>query len=136
MIKLDFGVAEVFPDGEDQFQSTKWCGKIAYKSPEVLSKKKTFNAQANDIWCLGICLFNMICGSAPFKMACKTDALFVQMMNNGLVEVLSAWGKITLVDKSICQLFQRFFQYEDKRITLQEIKKSEWFQNISCSDQI
>ena len=54
---IDFGLAEVFAK-DSTFQSTKYCGKTVYQSPEITanmkSKRKSFNAKANDIWCLGI----------------------------------------------------------------------------------
>lgn len=64
VIKLcDFGLAEQFIPHLDQhhhqvisFESTKYCGKPNYKSPEC-TKKKPFDAKKNDIWCVGTCLF-------------------------------------------------------------------------------
>ena len=55
----DFGLAEYFGDNSS-FQSSKYCGKTNYQSPEITAKKKSFNAKSNDIFCLGVCLF-MVC---------------------------------------------------------------------------
>lgn len=57
-IKLcDFGLAVFFPKVQGatktSFHSRKFVGKSRYWSPE-LSAHHTFDARANDIWCLGV----------------------------------------------------------------------------------
>ena len=55
----DFGLSSVFSPNST-FQSRKFVGKPSYWSPEV-SQRKAFNAKSNDIWCLGVTLFMMVC---------------------------------------------------------------------------
>ena len=148
-IKLaDFGLAEIFPNSyssqsssphpidpnsklrEQSVWSTDWssnkfCGKQSYKSPEI-ALKKVFNAQKNDIWCLGICLFMMIIGSAPWSIAMPSDPSFVHMMNGNILWVLNGWKKLSYIDKDIIHLFQLFFKYENQRITMEQLKKCKW----------
>eukprot|EP00486_Rosalina_sp_Unknown_P008310 CAMPEP_0201594492 /NCGR_PEP_ID=MMETSP0190_2-20130828/191789_1 /ASSEMBLY_ACC=CAM_ASM_000263 /TAXON_ID=37353 /ORGANISM="Rosalina sp." /LENGTH=371 /DNA_ID=CAMNT_0048054119 /DNA_START=71 /DNA_END=1182 /DNA_ORIENTATION=+ len=71
-IKLcDFGLAKYFKE-KKHCLSTKFCGKNNYKSPEVLNKKKKFDAKQNDIWCLGVTLFMTCAGVAPWNLAHKS----------------------------------------------------------------
>eukprot|EP01083_Nonionella_stella_P242421 845630_1 len=54
---IDFGLAEQFGE-RDGFKSNKYVGKRNYQCPEIVSQK-TFNADSNDVFCLGVCLFMM-----------------------------------------------------------------------------
>merc|ERR1712154_480879 len=64
-VKLcDFGVSQLFTSS--QCLSSKFCGKRNYKSPEIIMKKRKFDAKKNDVWCIGICLFMMTTGLAPW----------------------------------------------------------------------
>eukprot|EP01083_Nonionella_stella_P164585 545185_1 len=120
---IDFGLATIFSENDD-FVSNKFCGKNGYKSPEILAKK-AFNAQKNDTWCLGICLWVMVFGFAPWSKAVESDPLFVTVVNGYLADVLKSWN-IRDVTPHLMDLLQSFCQYEDQRIGLQAIKKHEW----------
>lgn len=140
-VKLcDFGLAQLFPvsksksksnSGSSEFKwstnwiSNKFCGKRNYKSPEI-ALKQVFNAQSNDMWCLGICLFMMIIGSAPWSIAIQSDPSFIHIMNGNLLLVLDSWKKLSYVDKDLIQLFDSFFKYENERITMEQLKKCKW----------
>ena len=68
----DFGLSEKFQ--ANNFDCTKYVGKSRYKSPELWTKKLTFDARANDIWSLGIALFMMILGAPPLVcFVCYVD---------------------------------------------------------------
>ena len=95
---IDFGLAEVFSNGN--FKSNKFCGKLGYKSPEVIQKRQ-FNAIQNDIWCIGLCLFILLIGSAPFESASFEDHRFVLIMNGKIKKVLKHWNKSQFVNKEI-----------------------------------
>ena len=123
---IDFGLAAFFET--DNYETSKYCGKSSYKSPEIVSKKDTFNAQSNDIWTLGICLFQMVVGCAPFYKANVSDSLFALVMNGHIVKMLQAWNCMDYVNQLILDLFTSFFQFEPKRITLDRIKAHQWMQ--------
>ena len=124
MIILDFGLAELFKDGN--FKSSKHCGKRAYRCPEIVNKKRGFNAKENDIWCLGVCLFMLIIGSAPWDIASKSDPRFVLVMNGKLKNMLKHWNRSHYVTKQILNLLELFFKYESDRISLKDIKRHPW----------
>eukprot|EP00484_Ammonia_sp_Unknown_P019199 CAMPEP_0197034328 /NCGR_PEP_ID=MMETSP1384-20130603/12476_1 /TAXON_ID=29189 /ORGANISM="Ammonia sp." /LENGTH=349 /DNA_ID=CAMNT_0042464243 /DNA_START=46 /DNA_END=1095 /DNA_ORIENTATION=+ len=128
---IDFGLAEWFMDEaeDDQtccFQSTKFCGKQCYQSPE-LRAMKAFNAKANDIWCLGVCLFIMLAGCQPWNVAEDSDLAFKLMTNGQMKAVLNQWGILGNFDEQSLDLLSRIFQPEAKRISLAEIKTHAWF---------
>ena len=119
-------MAEVFEGDNPSFSSCKYCGKTGYKSPEIISKKSKFNAKSNDIWCVGVCLFMMIIGAAPWKKASKKDPCFNWIMNGKIIELLSSWNKLCHVNLELISLFQSFFKYEKQRINLNSIKNCKW----------
>lgn len=126
-VKLcDFGLAEVFED--EGCLCDKYCGKQNYKSPEVVQKNKVFRAKKNDVWCLGVCLFMMSTGSAPWKTASKSDETFVHMTNGFMKGTLKSWDLQNYVDDDLLALFESIFQGESSRISVDEIKTHSWLQ--------
>ena len=136
-IKLcDFGLAEYFkPDHDAQsdmdsdFKSDKFVGKPNYQSPEITSKKKGFNAKANDIFCLGVTIFMMIIGGGPFKSADENDKYFRRIMDGDTEGLLKGWKRDHYINEDILELFNMIFKYEDDRATIQDIKKCKWLRD-------
>jgi len=126
----DFGLSELFLNTDKNgFKTRKYCGKSTYRGPECSSKKVIFDAKANDIWCLGVCLFMLIVGSPPCHKADKSDRLFIQLISGNLLYLLSTWDKLKYINADIMLLFQSFFQYEQNRITIDKIKKHSYYTN-------
>ena len=42
------------------------CGTLTYMAPEIV-RRVPYDARAADVWALGICLYSMILGHAPFE---------------------------------------------------------------------
>ena len=76
-------------------KSDKYVGKTIYKSPEVIARKKKFDAKANDIWCLGVALFLMIFGVVGWKIADCSDQIFTCVIDGKLKKVLKKKNVIT-----------------------------------------
>eukprot|EP01084_Bolivina_argentea_P007324 13760_1 len=127
-IKLcDFGLAHKFT--KYNFVSKKWCGKTAYKSPEVYNKQNKFLADMNDIWCIGICYFMLLTGGNPWCFAHESDKAFVYAKNNSVEQLLKCWN-IDYVNKHSIFLLESIFQCENERISLSDIKK--YFYKFMC----
>ena len=133
----DFGLAHAFiqePISQKQikgsinnkWRSNKFVGKIGYKAPEIAARHQYFNAKSNDIFCVGVCLFMMLLGNAPWHIAHKRDPLFIHMFNGNIKHVINAWGKLHYVNDDLLDLIQSFFKYEDERICLKDIKNHPW----------
>eukprot|EP00484_Ammonia_sp_Unknown_P031143 CAMPEP_0197032140 /NCGR_PEP_ID=MMETSP1384-20130603/10886_1 /TAXON_ID=29189 /ORGANISM="Ammonia sp." /LENGTH=313 /DNA_ID=CAMNT_0042461749 /DNA_START=78 /DNA_END=1019 /DNA_ORIENTATION=+ len=124
----DFGLAARFKN--DDFSSSKRCGKKVFQSPEVASNtNKPFDAKANDIWCLGVCLFMMLVGSMPWSAAVAKDGCFELVINGKLKQLLAFWKRDHYVTDDMVDLLQGIFQYEPKRMDIDAIKASRWLSN-------
>eukprot|EP01083_Nonionella_stella_P175723 612773_1 len=121
---IDFGLSNVFP--VDNYETDAHVGKRAYKSPENLANQP-FNAQKNDIWCLGVTLWMMLFGCAPWHVADESDVLFNVIMNGGMGNVFKSWD-VQDLDEDLIDLLQSLYQYEDSRISLNAIKNHLWIQ--------
>ena len=147
----DFGLAEYFNDSDEgqnedsaseekedkeggsPFLSNKFCGKPIYQSPEISIHKKNFDAAKNDIWCLGVCLFMLITGNAPFMSTTIMDESFNCIMNEkgDITKLLKKQNKLKFIndDKDLIYLFKQLFQFENDRVDIDGIKNSQWLQN-------
>eukprot|EP01084_Bolivina_argentea_P140236 246604_1 len=127
-VKLcDFGLANAFERGS-VCHSNKYCGKMCYKCPEIAARKTLFNAKSNDVFCLGVCLFMMITGTHPWREATESDERFRYIRNGHLLQLLTVWNRSHFVNKELLDLFNKIFQYEDKRINLEQLKQHSWLQ--------
>ena len=127
-VKLcDFGLAEYFNDC-DNFKSNKYCGKLNYQSPEITNSenKYIFDAQKNDLFCLGVSLFMMIIGTAPWQQSSYSDPAFLFIINGNIDTLLMQWEYYKYLDNDIISLFYNLFQFEPKRITIAQLKKTNW----------
>ena len=76
LVKLtDFGFSNNFDPGE-QLQTS--CGSLAYSAPEILLGD-SYDAPAVDIWSLGVILYMLVCGAAPFQEANDSETLTMIM---------------------------------------------------------
>ena len=112
---VDFGLSCNF---NNQLLSTA-CGSPSYAPPEMLEGKK-YKAISVDIWSSGIVLYAMVCGYLPFedddneelyKKICKGDFEIPNFVSEKCKKLI----KEILVTNP------------KKRLTLEQIKKSAWF---------
>jgi tetratricopeptide (TPR) repeat protein len=65
VVITDFGLAYSEAGGDTVTKAGTFLGTIAYASPEQLKGEKL--TKASDIWALGVVMYEMVCGTRPFK---------------------------------------------------------------------
>ena len=58
--------------------------------------------------------------------ASNDDKSFEQIINGDIEKLLIKWNRIQYVNKQLINLFNLIFQFQDKRINLQQIRKHSW----------
>merc|ERR1712129_187792 len=97
------------------------------------TRSRGFDAQANDIWTIGVCLFMLVTGGSPYVNPCASDASFDAILNGRTSQLLVHWKKMDYVNENILQIFGHIFQFEGRRADITLIKKSKWLQPIKKS---
>jgi serine/threonine protein kinase len=123
-IKLtDFGFAE------HQTTSTVKKGTNGYMAPEMYNYEE-FCTQPLDIFALGVLLFIMVKGSPPFQNAKQDDQYYKLFLN----DTQKFWNvhfrkfKDDLPTNQLIDLLTKMLSHNpSERITISEIKESEWF---------
>lgn len=125
-VKLaDFGMGSLLTRGA--LMDTA-CGSPQYCAPEVISGDQ-YVGEAADIWSLGVVLYAMTTGGLPFD----DDNLhrLIAKINSGAFYVPEA------VPDDLAALIQAMLTVDPKkRITLESIKKSDWFLSQPCRHDI
>ena len=113
---IDFGLSNYFYQNN---LLTTPCGSPCYASPEMVSGQK-YNGFMIDVWSSGIVLYAMVCGHLPFED--KSDAILFQKILSCQISFENYVGELSkdLINKIIVQ-------DPSKRITLEEIKKHEFY---------
>ena len=120
LIKLaDFGFAKLYGN-KDQTMSTT-CGTPEYVAPEVL-KQKGYGSEC-DIWSMGVVLYIMLCGYAPFHND-NVQKLFQLIMRGRIVFPEREWAGISEEAKD---LVRKMLTVEPaQRITARAVLEHPW----------
>ncbi|XP_046364594.1 SNF-related serine/threonine-protein kinase-like isoform X2 [Haliotis rufescens] len=116
LVKLtDFGFSNMFNPGKKLETS---CGSLAYSAPEILLGD-SYDAPAVDVWSLGVILYMLVCGCAPFQEANDSETLTMIMD-----------CKFNIPDhiSSSCRELIRgmLIREPSRRLTLDQILRHEW----------
>ncbi|XP_063245009.1 SNF-related serine/threonine-protein kinase isoform X2 [Bacillus rossius redtenbacheri] len=116
MVKLtDFGFSNRFNPGQKLETS---CGSLAYSAPEILLGD-SYDAPAVDVWSLGVILYMLVCGQAPFQEANDSETLTMIMDCKYTIPVH--------VSDACKRLIARMLIREpEKRATLEQIAADPW----------
>ncbi|XP_025417306.1 SNF-related serine/threonine-protein kinase isoform X2 [Sipha flava] len=119
VVKLtDFGFSNTFCPGQ---KLETFCGSLAYSAPEILIGN-SYNATAVDIWSLGVILYMLVCGEAPFHSA--NDSETVTMIMDCKYKVSNH------VSEECKNLIGRMLvRNPEKRSTLDEIAADVWLKD-------
>jgi serine/threonine protein kinase len=113
---IDFGLSNQFTTMNPQLNTA--CGSPPYAPPEMI--KGQSYTQAADIWSSGILLYAMVTASLPFDDD-DMSALFRKIVSQDIVYP-------AYLSPQLINLLERMLMKNpDHRITLDEIKRHEWF---------
>jgi serine/threonine protein kinase len=102
-------------------------GKLMYAAPEIIANETEIDPFATDLWSVGVVLFIMVVGLAPFRWAHPTDRRYASISSGGLRSVVKGLG--ICISPEACDLLQGFFWADNqKRFTLAEIMRHPWVQ--------
>ncbi|XP_072157166.1 uncharacterized protein Snrk isoform X1 [Bemisia tabaci] len=124
IVKLtDFGFSNRFNPGQKLETS---CGSLAYSAPEILLGD-SYDAPAVDVWSLGVILYMLVCGQAPFQEANDSETLTMIMD--------CKYSVPHHVSEECARLISRMLQREpEKRATLAEIAADPWLAQAEMDD--
>ncbi|OQR68687.1 hypothetical protein BIW11_12747, partial [Tropilaelaps mercedesae] len=120
VVKLtDFGFSNKFLPGEKLETS---CGSLAYSAPEILLGD-SYDAPKVDIWSLGVLLYMLVVGRAPFQQANDSETLTMIMdCKYHVPEHVSSQCK-ALIGKMLVRT-------PEKRAGLEQIADDEWLRGL------
>ncbi|XP_018325932.1 MAP/microtubule affinity-regulating kinase 3 isoform X2 [Agrilus planipennis] len=116
VVKLtDFGFSNKFCPGQKLETS---CGSLAYSAPEILLGD-SYDAPAVDVWSLGVILYMLVCGHAPFQEANDSETLTM---------IMDCKYSVPLHISTECKdlISRMLIRDPEKRATLTEIAKHPW----------
>lgn len=118
-VKLtDFGFSNVFE--EDKLLQTS-CGSLAYSAPEILLGEE-YDASAVDVWSLGVVLYMLLCGEAPFNETNDSETLTMIMD--------CRYTDLDNVSDECNDLIRKILKREPSdRIKVHEILKHDWLKD-------
>lgn len=100
-------------------------GKLMYAAPEIIEKDDVFDGFAIDLWAVGVVLFVMLIGFAPFKWAHPSDKRYAQIAKGRLKELLTSLE--IPISEEACDLLQGMFWRDPRRrFTLAEVMDHPW----------
>ncbi|XP_050299463.1 SNF-related serine/threonine-protein kinase [Anthonomus grandis grandis] len=130
VVKLtDFGFSNKFYPGQKLETS---CGSLAYSAPEILLGD-SYDAPAVDVWSLGVILYMLVCGQAPFQEANDSETLTMIMD--------CKYNVPAHVSQECRDLISRMLvRNPEKRAPLKEISTHEWLksdhEDVSATDNL
>lgn len=78
---------------------------------------------------MGVSLFMMICGCAPFHKASVNDKTFTSIIKGDLNKLIKKWKRERYINEDIMELFSGFFKFESERIDMVQIKQSKFYKS-------
>lgn len=110
------------------FKTKTRIGTEGYESPELV-EGKAYCPIKNDIFSLGVVLFNMIFGIRPFRQARSTDNYYRNFACNKKDDFWIKHSKqiVKVSDELKCLINSMFEYLPDKRITANDILEHDWF---------
>lgn len=125
-VKLtDFGFSNIFEDGKTLQTS---CGSLAYSAPEILLGEE-YDASAVDVWSLGVILYMLVCGEAPFNETNDSETLTMIMD--------CKYQELQNVSYECRDLINQILRREpEDRIKIRDILRHAWLHDVIIDETI
>jgi calcium-dependent protein kinase len=124
VVITDFGLCCDCADGEMQKGTV---GKDLYVAPEVFAGDSVYDAKKADVWSLGIVLFTMMTGIAPFELPSIYDERFLMIKQGKLADMLRQWQMLAFFSNDCLDLLSKMLCVEpEKRISLEQVLEHPW----------
>jgi len=125
---IDMGMCLRIPVSNDTqrclIRSRHRCGKRNYMAPEVF-EEKPFDGHAVDMWAVGVCLFMMLTGMAPWDRPNRVDEQFRYFTRGYLTEILTNWNMN--LSAEAMNLLQGMLRIDPRdRLSLQQVRNHPW----------
>lgn len=98
------------------------CGTLEYLPPEIIEEKA--HDLSVDIWCLGVLLYEMLCGATPFKASVKEMLIF--NITKGSIRFPK--GLSLQAQDLILKMLDRT---QETRLTIDYVKNHEWIKGYT-----
>ena len=122
----DFGFAKYFDDKSSSDKLKTVLGTIGYQSPELL-ENKGYLGNANDIFACGVILFIFANAYPPFKEAKVKDPWYKNLYNGDANKFWELHNKRLEIKSDSFKTLITGMLANSNRLTIEEIMKSEWF---------
>eukprot|EP01084_Bolivina_argentea_P208797 355845_1 len=140
---IDFGVAYDISQNNGSWKTSKRVGKYRYMAPEVAADGVVYDARSADVWSLGVVLFTMLTGSAPYKKPVivqdlndkhsSGDIVLTYLLNGQIDAILRKQKKRWMVSDDALDLMKRIFRLERRRIQMEEVLRHPFVGLINTS---
>lgn len=137
---VDFGFARMVPDGSGDGSMKTPCFTLQYAAPEVLRQASQQGAGAQgydktcDWWSLGVIMYTMLSGRAPFQSQCKDDRnedIIVRIKEGNFNMSGPEWVSVSSQAKKIIKGLLTVDS--SRRLSINELLKHEWLQMTPSS---
>ena len=126
---IDFGLAKIFHP--NTFNCNLYVGKTRYQPPEMIARKKVFQADKADVWSLGVSIYSFISGHGLFEEASAKDMNFKQIVDGKketyFYEIIQKGNRLDYFELQAFHLLVNMLKYEDERYDMFQVKNHIWF---------
>jgi serine/threonine protein kinase len=136
---LDFGIAKIFGTGNEMTQTGTQMGTPVYMSPEQVKGEKSIDHRS-DIYALGITLYFILTGKAPYESAEESSfEIFTKIVNEPIPHLANNSFYDAIIQKAVSKDRNERYQTVDEFIdALNEVEGStaKSTQNKTVEDKV